>query len=264
MSALTQQAREISSTSGERALRYSICTLVTNPEEYASFKESFEAGGFTSDTCEYLYLDNSQGNRFEAFGGYNLFLQEAQGTYIILCHQDVELLVDGRARLDAVLAELTAKDAQWGLCGNAGAKTDGSLALRITDPNTGPISQGGPFPVRVISLDENFIVVRREANLALSHDLSGFHLYGTDLCLNADSLGLHAYVIDFHLLHKSGGNPDESFERLRLRMRDKYRRVLRPRWQHMTTYRSFYLSPSPIGAFLARGQRAITRRLIRR
>ncbi len=67
----------------------------------------------------------------------------------------------------------------------------------------GRTSSKEKLPIRVGSLDENFIVVKRQANLALSHDMSGFHLYGTDLCIIADILGRTSYVVDFHLCHKA-------------------------------------------------------------
>jgi hypothetical protein len=82
----------------------------------------------------------------------------------------------------------------------------------------------------VQALDENFMIVRRSANLALSHDLQGFHLYGTDMCLIADVLGRSLYVIDFHLRHKSGGVLDKSFFEIRERLIRKYRVAFRSRW----------------------------------
>jgi hypothetical protein len=225
------------------ALRYSICTLVTRPEEYARMAASFAAGGFAPPDCEYLTLDNSAGNRFDAFAGCNRFLAAARGEYVILCHQDVELIEDGRARLDALLAGLDRDHPDWGLCGNAGGVRPGRLALRISDPHGENTSLGGPFPVRVTSLDENFIVVRRRANLGLSRDLAGFHLYGADLCLAAATLGWGAYVIDFHLRHHSPGKTDASFAEARQRLIDKYQTAFRPRWL-ATTCTTAFLSGS--------------------
>ena len=227
----------------ETALGYSICTMVTDAGEYSRLVASFRAGGFDGADCEYLYIDNSRGNRFDSFAGYNLFLSVARGEHIILCHQDIELLGDGRERLDRVLAELTARHPEWGLCGNAGGVRPGRLALRISDPHGDDLRVGGPFPVRVTSLDENFIVARRSANLALSRDLSGFHHYGADLCLIAGLLGHGAYVVDFHLRHRSPGKVDAGFHELQRRLIAKYQAALRPRWI-ATTCTSYFLSGS--------------------
>src|SRR5215218_6752210 len=85
-------------------IRYSVCTIVTRPKEYSEMVASFRAKGFTAEDCEFLYLDNSEANRFDAFAGYNVFLTASKGENVILCHQDVLLLRDGRAELDAALA----------------------------------------------------------------------------------------------------------------------------------------------------------------
>jgi hypothetical protein len=156
--------------------RYSICTLVTDPERYSDLVSSFIAHGFAPTECEFLYLDNSAGNRFDAYQGVNLFLRVALGDYIIICHQDIELLNDGRDRLDAVIGELDKIEPTWGVFGNAGGLPSGGLARRISDPQAEDDRQGGPFPIPVVSLDENFIVVRADANIAASADLRGFHL----------------------------------------------------------------------------------------
>jgi hypothetical protein len=128
------------------------------------------------------------------------------------------------------LRELTSVDPAWAVCGNAGGIAPYSLAVRISDPGRVNDRIGGTFPVRVGSLDENFLVVRRETRLALSKNVGGFHFYGTDLCLVADILGYGAYVVDFHLYHKSKGKRDASFIAARERMLAKYQHALRPRW----------------------------------
>src|SRR6476646_5344978 len=72
----------ISEVSAVPRVRYSICTLVTKPAQYAELVESFRRGGFTDD-CEYLCIDNSVENRFDAYRGGNLCLAQAQGERII-------------------------------------------------------------------------------------------------------------------------------------------------------------------------------------
>jgi hypothetical protein len=209
-------------------VRFSICTLVTDHAQYAEMVRSFRAGGFDGPDCEYLYLDNSERNAFDAFKGGNIFLREAAGDFIILCHQDLLLLDDHRDALEARMAELDRLDPDWALCGNAGGTAAGQRVIRISDPH-GADQAWGSFPARATALDENFIVVRRDANLAFSHDLSGFHLYGADLCIVADVLGRTAWVVDFHLQHKSPGRADASFHASEGALQDKYRRAFRSR-----------------------------------
>jgi len=240
--------RELSAVRSE--VRYSLCTLVTRPHEYAEMLRNFGQHGFREEDCEILFVDNSEQNRMDAFAAYNRFLVEARGEYIILCHQDVLLLSDDRAKLDGLLQELTERDPAWAVCGNAGARDNGDVCCRITDPKSDDTL--GSFPEKVICLDENFLVVRRSANLALSSDLRGFHWYGADLCRVADVLGYTAYVIDFHLLHKSKGTFDSTFHQGRLEFAAKYARAFRPRWQHVTTGWSAYLGGSKGGSLLAR------------
>jgi hypothetical protein len=228
--------------------RFSICTLVTRRNEYAEMVASFVSHGFSPADCEYLYLDNSESNHFDAFGGYNRFLLEAAGDFIILCHQDVLLLADGRAELEQRLHELTAHHPEWALCGNAGGIAFTRLAIRISD-RYGENQCTGRLPARVTALDENFIVIRREANLALSHDLSGFHFYGADLCIIADFLGRSAWVIDFHLRHNGAGTTGASFYEQRKDVVRKYQRAFRYRWI-VTTVTYFFLSRSPLASRL--------------
>jgi hypothetical protein len=246
--ALPGFVRALGEGRAEARPRFSICTLVTRADEYSEMIESFVARGFAPDDCEYLCLDNRRANRFDAFAGYNLFLGEALGDYVILCHQDVLLHADGRAELEARLAELDARDPHWGICGNAGGVALGRRAVRISDPH-GEDQWRGPFPIRVTALDENFLLVRREANLALSCDLEGFHFYGADLCIVADVLGWTAWAIDFHLRHKSGGPVDRRFYAMRKAVARKYRRAMRPRWI-VTSVTDFFVSGSRLASRL--------------
>jgi hypothetical protein len=117
--------------------------------------------------------------------------------------------------------------------------------------------EGGPFPARVVSLDENFMIVRRLANLAVSRDLSGFHHYAADLCTIADILGWHAYVIGFYLRHHSGGGFDASYDRSRVAIAAKYARALRPRWVHLVTLQPFFIAGNGRGARRARLMRLL-------
>lgn len=214
-------------------LDFTIATLVTRKSEYEAMKQSFAERGFGGLDCEFLEIDNSGTTQLDAFTGLNRALDMARGRYVVLCHQDVRLTHDDRQTLTRRLAELTAHDETWAVAGNAGGQAPGRIVLRISDPHTTAITYGA-MPARVSSLDENLLIVRRETGVRFSSDLSGFHFYGTDLCLNAAVRGFSSYVIDFHLTHLSPGNKDASFFAAERAFAAKWNRVLSPRWLQTT------------------------------
>jgi hypothetical protein len=211
--------------SPEDAVAFTIATIVNDGAQYDEMLRSFAGGGFDRG-CEYLALDNRGGNRFEAYGGLRLLLQRARGRHVILCHQDVRLIADGKGALADRLVELDRLDPLWALAGNAGG-ADNGIAKRISDPH-GEDQRAGALPARAQSLDENFIVVKRAAMIAPSADLRGFHLYGTDLCLQARLRGHSAYVIDFHLRHLGRGTMGRDYYACLEALEDKYARLLQP------------------------------------
>jgi len=238
--------------------RYTVATLVNDEEQYSAMLESFRSGGFVAPDTEFLAARSAN----SAYAALNDLLANARGECVILCHQDVRLLADGRKALDQRLNELQRLDPAWALAGNAGGASPGCLAIRITDPH-GSNRKLGQFPSRVVSLDENFIVVRSGTGLRFSRDLNGFHLYGADICLIADVLGYSAWVIDFHLEHQSPGRKDASFARAEQQFRAKWAKALRPRWMQ-TTCTLLRLNGSPIGSMFSRIQEAPVRGFTRR
>jgi len=237
----------------EILIDYSICTLVNDHEEYNYMLQSFWNNGFIEPQCEFLHIDNSAKNKYDGFSGLNLFLRAARGKYIIVCHQDVELMHDGINELNNRIDELDIIDQKWALAGNAGGKYKGNfhdLAIRITDPHGANVSRG-TLPCRVTSLDENFLLIKASANLTLSGNLHGFHLYATDLSIIASILGYNTYVIDFHLKHKSAGKirkgknllPGEAeFSFLKKNMINKYAIAFSPKW-YSSSHTKIFIRP---------------------
>lgn len=215
------------------AIRFTIATLVNDHAQHAEMRSSLSANGFGGDDCEFLHIDNTGPSQICAYRGLDAMLDAARGRFVILCHQDIRLLDDGRDVLASRLAELDALDPDWALAGNAGGVAPGVLAVRISDPH-GESQHVAQLPAKVMSLDENFIVVRRSARVGFSRDLTGFHFYGADICLNAATAGYSAYVIDFHLRHLSAGRKSAAFDEMQSAFRAKWERALAPRWMQTT------------------------------
>jgi hypothetical protein len=184
------------------AFLFSICSIITNLEEYEEMKRSFEQCGFTQD-CEYLAADNTKQNQFDAYVAINRFLREAKGKYIIIVHQDVRC-IDTLSKLQEILTDLTRRDDKWAVCGNAGAMGYHQDVRYIV--NGGITVTHDNLPSKVYSLDENLLIIRQSAHIVVSSDLHDFHLYAADLCIIADFLGYSCYVIPFMVKHLSLGN----------------------------------------------------------
>ena len=182
-----------------------ICTIANNLPQYMEMKASFLQAGFDESRCRYHVFDNSLQNLHDPYKVINTVLAEASEPYVIFCHQD--LMLDkghGYEQLITQLNILSNIDTNWAIAGNAGCTEDLTLIVKIADPNC--FQSYGELPQKVYSLDENFLVIRTASNLRCSLNLGGFHLYATDLCLQATKRGQSCYVIDFYLTHLSGGD----------------------------------------------------------
>jgi hypothetical protein len=188
---------------------FKIFTIANDLGQYSAMRESFLAAGFDQDRCEYRLFDNSKSNAHDPFEVLSTVRRESPGSYVIVCHQDIR--IDRGMGFDALvqrLEHLTKIDPTWAVAGNFGVTPRLRRTGRVFDPNG--TSYPGPFPQKVMSLDENFLVMPAGVPVACTPGLRGFHLYGTDICLNAASSRRSCYVIDFDLTHLSGGNSDNS------------------------------------------------------
>jgi hypothetical protein len=105
------------------------------------------------------------------------------------------------SQLERALAYLEAMDPAWGVLGCCGVAHDEACHAWVYHPTQGLI--GGPFdcPVPVQTLDEIVLILRRSSGLRFDEDLPHFHLYGTDICLRAEKMGMKSYAISAFSVH---------------------------------------------------------------
>ncbi len=190
---------------------FHICTITNDLSQYAAMKASFLKAGFDEERCRYEVFDNGAANNHECYGTFNRVMAETQEPYLLFCHQDVLLDQNhGYEELLSIIQTLEKDDPVWAILGNAGATEDHQLVRRLRDPYGESLGEAAE-PVKVCSLDENFLVVKTASQIRCSAGLSGFHLYATDLCLQALQRGYSCYVVSFHLTHLSKGQLNDSF-----------------------------------------------------
>ena len=137
---------------------------------------------------------------------YNAAMAECTGDVVVFAHQDVFLPTGWAKKLSHGIERLTERDPQWGVAGVYGVTTYGKGAGYVY--STGlrrfvgrPLSE----PIQVRSLDEMLLILRRSADLRFDERLPGFHLYGTDICLEAEVQGMRNYALPCFALHNSCG-----------------------------------------------------------
>ena len=138
--------------------RYTVATLVTDMGEYREMIASFRNSGFTSAVCEFIYIDNTATNCFDAYEGINLMLQTAKGKYVLVVHQDVLLNFDTIHMLDARIDQMDKLDPNWAVLSNAGGIENnlyGRIAVHVVYADGFEQIQG-TLPQKVCSVDEHF------------------------------------------------------------------------------------------------------------
>ena len=144
-------------------------------------------------------------NQRSAAAAYNDALAKAgsKDRYTAFVHQDVYLPRGWLATLEGSIDLLSSRDPSWGVLGCYGVTASGEHFGHVYSNGLGVL--GKPFhrPVRVRTLDEIVLVVRNLPGLRFTANHPGFHMYGADICLHAEQLGLHCYAIDNYCVHNT-------------------------------------------------------------
>jgi SAM-dependent methyltransferase len=175
-----------------------------------------------------------------AADGLNAGIEQASNEFVVLVHQDVYLPEGWPARM---VAQWRLAQRQGGPVGIAGVF--GVLDRRVPFDAIGRVVHRDrllahrSLPSDVDGLDELLMVVTRDTPLRVDATL-GWHLYGTDLALQAQERDLRVVVLDAPCHHNS----------LTGRVPSKYReseRVLARKWEKLLP---IHTNLSSIGSWL--------------
>jgi glycosyltransferase involved in cell wall biosynthesis len=143
-----------------------------------------------------------------ASAAYNAGIDKAKADLLIFVHQDVYFPPGWLGQLERALQQLDRQDRNWGVVGAWGpVRRDGR-----SGPNVGHIywtgigvPAGKHFDggVEVETLDEVILILRKSSGLRFDPALPGFHMYGTDICLEAESRGRKNYVVSALCVHNT-------------------------------------------------------------
>jgi Glycosyltransferase like family len=172
----------------------------------ASSKEVLQANLLRSEeakSAKEIFVHWHAQNAAKAF---NSELARCTGDVVVMAHQDVYLPKGWAEKMIKSIEVLSDRDPKWAVAGcfgtTASGKGSGILYSSGLKRFVGEFSQE---PVQVRTLDEVLLILNLRSELQFDEKLPGFHLYGTDICLEAEQAGMNCYVIPSVLLHNSKG-----------------------------------------------------------
>lgn len=187
--------------------RLSVVTMVNDEQAYRLSRETLEHQLDARDV-QWIAIRPSE-HGWGAAASLNHGIDRAEASWVVCVHQDV-LFPDGW--WDRVEAQLdTWEGAPIGVAGLLGRDANGERRGHLLDAHG--YTWLGPLPAPVLTLDEHLLIVRKDEGLRFDPDTPGFHVYGSDLCLEARRRGLAAVVLDAPVVHLSPGHIDASYHR---------------------------------------------------
>lgn len=135
---------------------------------------------------------------------FNAGLKQCEADIAVFAHQDVYLPLGWEVRLCQWMEMLTQASPRWGVLGVYGVRGDGEHVGHLWCSGAGTVL-GRPLemPTDVASLDEVILMVRNGNGVKFDDQLPGYHLYGTDIALQARASGQGAYVVDAPIIHNT-------------------------------------------------------------
>jgi hypothetical protein len=150
-------------------------------------------------------------NQTSAAAAFARAMETATAEILIFAHCDVYFPGCWFARLAWEVDRLARIDPKWAIAGIASLTSSGELVGRVYDTSLEPLFEetmgifGKPLfsPVPIVSADELGLIVRRGADVSFDPFLPEFHLYGTDIILEAERQGKRSYGLDLPLIHNA-------------------------------------------------------------
>lgn len=132
---------------------------------------------------------------------YNEAIDHSENEYLVFLHQDVYLPPSWVSNLLYYLNKLNNKNINWGVIGIAGVNKNGEVVGRLWSQGINREINNGNEIEKVYSLDEVVIVLRKSTGLRFDENLSGFHLYGTDIVMQSAQKEYDNFVIHLPVIH---------------------------------------------------------------
>lgn len=139
-----------------------------------------------------------------ASGAYNAAIDKTTAEILVFAHQDVYLPQGWISSVEEACKWLETEDPSWGVLGVWGGTAEGRLPGYMYWTGVSGVA-GRPFEgaLDVSTLDEVVLILRRSSGLRFDEALPGYHMYGTDICMEANRRGMKCYSIPAFCIHNT-------------------------------------------------------------
>ena len=137
---------------------------------------------------------------------YNEAIKKAKGEIICFLHQDVFLPDNWEVNLSHSLKAIKKIDANWGVLGVAGVMPNDYDGKRYVGHLLDRGSEWGSYsglPAKVQTIDELLLIIKNDNSLKFDENIPTNHLYGADICMQAQTIGRNCYSINAYCHHNS-------------------------------------------------------------
>jgi glycosyltransferase involved in cell wall biosynthesis len=177
------------------ALSFIVCVSDLNVLEKTLFSSPIFREGHPHEIITMM-------NSASASLAYNEAMDNAKNDLLVFCHQDVYFPEGWDIELINIIKDINKKP-KWGVLGCYGISLYGEAVGHTYSNGLGRELGMQRPPVRVQSLDEFVLIMRKSNGLKFDRSLRSFHLFGTDICLEAEKLGFINYSISNYCIHNS-------------------------------------------------------------
>lgn len=182
----------------------SFVTCVNNMTQYRNYVLASLFKNKTNKKYEVIPVLNFE-NQYTAAQALNKGLDLARGKLVVFCHQDVLFYERWIDILYDRIAIIEKRNPEWGVIGTAGiSKRDDTIGVVF--------NMKGNFQWRatkkklvwpVQTVDEHCMVIRKASRLRFDESNATWHMYGPDICLQANANSMRNFGIYNPLVHNS-------------------------------------------------------------
>jgi hypothetical protein len=181
--------------------RQRVFTFVVAVNNKDVFQENFLASPCLREPHRHEIL--MQENARSASKTFNSAMERAVNDLVVFAHQDMFFPDNWLSELNRSLDILERQDPNWGVLGCYGVTQGNEGRGYLYGPGKGFLGKPFEAPRPVQTLDEIVLILRRSSELKFNESLTGFHLYGPDICLVAAEKGLQNYAVSAFSIHNA-------------------------------------------------------------